>query len=209
MDDLALHARHGEEYLAGEMAGGAGAGGGHAKLARIGLHQGDELLHVLCRQRQIDREQRRAHDEAADGRQILLAVERDLLDMRQQRQRAGAAIDDGVAVGRRMDALLDAGLAEQVLDLDRLPEHLRHALCDDARLDVGCRTHHLRRDEPDRLRRIVLGGSDGRVRGERGAGKRDGGEERVIHVSRSRFVGGENPGKIALPKWAKASDVRP
>ena len=132
------------------MPGGAGAGGRHPVLVGIGLEKVDQVLGVVHRQLRIDREQRRADHEPPDRREVLERIERDLLDVRQQGERARRAIDEGVAVGGGLQPVDQAGLAEFVDHFDRLAERLAEPLRHDPRQEIGRRSHHLRRHQPDR-----------------------------------------------------------
>ncbi len=158
MNDNRHHARHGDEHLAGEVARRAGAGRRHSKLAGIGLHQADQFLDIVGRQRRIDRKQGRADDEASDRGEVPQRIERHFLDVRQERQSPGAAVNQRVTVGRRFDGFLQSRLTEDVLDLDGLAEQRGHALRDDTGLDICGRSQNLGGNESDRLGRVVLRG---------------------------------------------------
>ena len=75
--------------------------------------------------------------------------------------RAGIADQERVAVGGRLGdarAADHAGGGGDVLDHDRLPEQLAHALRLDARADIDAATGGKRNDERDRPRRPILRG---------------------------------------------------
>src|SRR5215470_11905189 len=54
LSTTAAIAGHGQEHRAGEMPGGAEAGGRHLELVRLALEQGDEVRHAIDRQRRVN-----------------------------------------------------------------------------------------------------------------------------------------------------------
>ena len=114
----------------------------------------------LRRHRRMHQHDQRAGRDQADRREILARVVADIgIERRIDRERAGAAEHERVAVGRglRDRARRDrAAGAAAVLDHDLLAERLAHLLGDDARHHVVAAAGRVGHDQRDRPVGIVL-----------------------------------------------------
>ena len=129
------------KIFAGDVARGAGAGGAEIDLAGIGLGVGDQLGHGLGRERGIHHQRIRRIADHADRRKILARIVADILvERRSDRQRAGIAEQQRVAVGialrHRLGADGAAG-AGAVVDHDFFAEQFAHLVGNAAADDRG------------------------------------------------------------------------
>ena len=116
------------------MAGGAGAGRAEIDLAGIGFRISNKFGDGLGRKRRIDHQRIRRVADQADRREILARVVADILVERgADRQRAGIAQHQRVAVGfafgDRLGADRAAG-ARTVVDHDLLAKQFTHLVGD-------------------------------------------------------------------------------
>ncbi len=155
-----LDAAHHLEQHGAEMDAAADAGGGVVELARILLGERDQLRDAACRQIRVDQHDQRAGADQADRREVLARIVADVLvERRVDRQRAGPADDQGVAVGRGLGDRPRRGRAAgagAVLDHDLLAERLAHLLGRDAREQIVAAAGRVRHDQGDRTVGVVL-----------------------------------------------------
>ena len=153
------------EIFAGDVARGAGAGRAEIDLAGIGLGIGDQFGDGFGRKRRIHHQRIRRVADQADRRKILARIVADVLvERRPDRERAGVAehqrVAVGLAFGDRLGADGAAG-AGAVVDHDLFAEQLAHLVGDAAADDRGRAARRKRNHQRDRAGRIVL-----RVRGD-------------------------------------------
>ena len=136
VNSLKLHAGHALEQDHVHVRRGPDTGGAIGELARLLLRQGDQLAHVVRRQRRMA-EQRLvdAHD-TGDWGEVLLLVIGQLafaVEDRIDREGAGFRHQQRIAVGRGFGHRLraqDVGGAALVFDHDLLAPRLREPLAD-------------------------------------------------------------------------------
>ena len=164
-----LDGRHMGEQLGAEMDAAADAGGGVIELAGLALGERDQLGDAFRRHRGIDQDRQRAGGDQADGGKILARIVTDIrVERGIDRERAGAAEAERVAVGLRARDLAGrdaAAGAAAILDHDLLAERRAHPVGDDARHGVVAAARRVGNDQGDRAGRIVLR--------KRGRGERD------------------------------------
>ena len=149
------------EQLGDQMIGGADAGGAVVQCARLALGERDELLHGFDAERRIDHHDVGIGRGHGDRREILQRiVGKILVDGRIDRDRPGLTEQQRVAVGvgfvHQLGADDRAGAAA-VLDHDGLSDGLADAFGNDARDRVGAAAGGVGHDQPDRMRRIIVG----------------------------------------------------
>ena len=129
------------------------------ELTRLALGERDQLGDVIGRQRQIRDQDLRNQRGEADRHEIPFDVEGKLfVELRIDRVR-GQREKDRIAVGRGLRRDIRADIAAgsaAVLDDDRLSEHRRERIDDDARDDIGAAGRRIGNDEADRLVGIIL-----------------------------------------------------
>jgi hypothetical protein len=150
------------------MDAAAGPGRRIVELAGIALGRRDQFADRFRRNGRVHQHDQRARGDQPDRREIPSRVVADILiERRIDRERAGAAETERIAVGRgfrdlaRRDRAAGAAL---VLDHDLLAERAAHLLGDDARHQVIAAAGRVGNHQRDRPRRIVL--ARGRHRGE-------------------------------------------
>ena len=123
------------------MRAGARSAGAEEVLAGIGLHQRDQLGHRVRRESEFGDEDVGHRPQHADGREVLVGIERQPGVERRRDRVAGDAVEaDRVAVGRRLGDGVGADIAARaalVLDQELLAGELAQFLADDARQHVG------------------------------------------------------------------------
>src|SRR5262245_14282294 len=127
-----LDAGHGRETFGAEMDAAACAGGGIIEFAGLRLRERDQLANGMDRQRRMHANDERAGGDEADRREIPARIVADIVvERRIDRERAGAAEPECVAVGRCLGDLTGgdaAARAAAILDDDLLAERLAHLL---------------------------------------------------------------------------------
>ena len=129
------------------------------QLLRVGLGIVDQLLHRLGRNRGVNDQHVGRFRNQADRGEVLGGIVGQLQEMRQDRLRRVKSHIDGVAVGRRLgdevgrDRAGGAGLVFGDGGFSALVELVREGAAD----DIGNAARRRRHDDPDRLRRILLG----------------------------------------------------
>ena len=130
------------------------------QLAGLALRERDQFGDRFRLDVRIDQHDQRAGGDQADRREILARVVADIgVERRIDRERAGAAEAERVAVGRGFRDLARRDRAARpalVLDHDLLAERLAHLLGDDARHHVVAAAGRIRHHQRDRARGIVL-----------------------------------------------------
>ena len=148
------------EIFAGDVAGGAGAGRAEIDLAGIGLGVGDQLGDGFGRKRRMHHQRIRRVADQADRRKILARIVADVLvERRPDRERAGIAEHQRVAVGLALRDRLGADGAAgagPVVDHDLFAEQFAHLVGDAAADDRGAAARRERNHQRDRPARIVL-----------------------------------------------------
>ena len=171
-----VHARHGLEQLAGEVAGRAHAGGGAAEHVPLRARERDQLGGRIRTDRRMQREQALRLDHERDRSEIFRGVVgHAAVQARVQRLRADAAHEDRVAVGRAPSDELGADVAARpgaVFNQHRLAPGLGNPAADDAREHVGDAAGGEGHDVADRLLGMALP-RQGRGRGEQGGAQCD------------------------------------
>ena len=142
------------EIFAGDVAGGAGAGRAEIDLAGIGLRIGDQLGNGFGGKRRMHHQRIRRVADQADRRKILARIVAGILvERRSDRERAGVAKQQRVAVGiafrDRLGADGAAG-AGPVVDHDLLAEQFAHLVGNAAADDRGAAAGRERNDQRDR-----------------------------------------------------------
>ena len=138
------------ELLAAEMQDRSDAGGAVAEFPRVRLDQRDQALHVLHRQRGIDREQRRRHPDLRDRREVADRIVRHLgIEARIDRVGRHRRDEERVAVRRGLRDHVGAEIAARaapVLDHELLAEEftelVRHDPADDVGRTASRERHH-------------------------------------------------------------------
>ena len=155
-----LEAGRGGQQLSRQMADRANAGRAIVERAGMVLGIGDQLGDRVHRQARMHHQHGRRQSDPADGCEVLARIKaRTGVQARADRQRAGIAKQERVAVGRaaRDRARPDrAAGAAAVLDHDRLAERLAHLLGHDPPHDRGRAAGWERHHQRDRAGRIVL-----------------------------------------------------
>ena len=151
---------HAVKQCAGQMAGRSVAGRTHQQVARSGLGQGSQFLHVFHRQRWMHRgnivelRYQRHRDKVADCVITGLGVHR-----RTDHHRHRAANIDHITVGGRLRCRLGANQrtgAAAVIDHHLLADGLTQTLRKCARHHIGAAAGGPRHDETDRFARVRL-----------------------------------------------------
>ena len=130
------------------------------ELAGLALRERDQFANRLRLDRGVHQHDQRARGDQSDRCEVLARVVADIrVERRIDRERAGAAEAERVAVGRALRDLARrdrAAGAALVLDHDLLAERAAHLLGDDARHHVVAAAGRIGNDQRDRPRRIVL-----------------------------------------------------
>ena len=154
--------RHVLEQLGGEMRARGDAARCVVELARFRFRERDELLHGFHRKRRMHDEDVRQGGEARDRHEIADRIERQLLVQARVDGERGGDAEQRVAVGRRFGdrfGSVQTARAGTVIDDERLPERLAHALRDHARREIGRAAGALRDDHSDGFHgKCVAGG---------------------------------------------------
>src|SRR5208283_2373879 len=130
------------------------------ELARFGLGEGDQFVHVACRKRRVRDEDLRNEGDQADRHEVLFDVKRKMfVELRVDRVR-GKREQDRIAVWRRLRDQIgaqDAGGTATVVDDDGLPQQRGKWLGYDARDNVGTAAGRIGNDEANRPIGVALG----------------------------------------------------
>ena len=149
------------EQLAGEMMGGAGAGGAVVQLARVGLGVGDELGQRLGRDliRIDDDHLRRPRDQGHRNKILLdvvieVGIERRCNGVMRRAHEEGVSVRSGLGRGRCANGAACAGA---VFDQHAFAQLCVELGCERARKGIGAAAGRERHDEGDGLVRPCLG----------------------------------------------------
>src|SRR5262245_34674512 len=147
---LARDGRHDLEELANEMRSATRSGRCKADGARFRLRERDQLAHRFHRYLCVYHEEYRQRRRQNDRREVLQRIVGQVgIDMRTDAMRGDAALEQCVAVGRRLGDEARAHYAAHagaVVDHDGLAEHFTELLSHDARKQIrtpaGRDKHH-------------------------------------------------------------------
>ena len=175
---------HVVEQLGGQMHGGSVAAVADRQTVGRGPGEGDHVGDRVPGKRQRRRQDERRLRQPADRRKIGEGIVRQLLvEADIDRERAGGAQPDDIAVGRRLGDRIDpdgAAGARPVVDHDRLAETLLEMRLQGARQDVGAAAGREGHDQADRLGGIRLGRRRNTREGGEAGRQRDG-DPRLLH----------------------------